>query len=134
MLRHGVGVDLLGQLTSFTLSASLSQPGAEQATRSRDARIRQIRFITGRADRYGQQRLLPDNRSDTSEGPNDARHLRRFELKGIGVREAALAPRLYYGGQRSTRKFGRGERRPAALGSIDEKLGSNQNLVYVGDF
>ena len=81
--------------------------GAEQAARSRDAGIRQIRLIAGRPDRYGQERFLSYNRAGASRSPHGARHLKRFELKGL-VREAALAPQLYYGGQRFHAKFGRG--------------------------
>ena len=69
---HEIGEQLVVTCCApLTLSVPLPKQSAEQASRSGGVGIHQICLIAGRADRYGQQRLLPDNRTDSSEGPNE---------------------------------------------------------------
>ena len=43
----------------------------------------------GRADSDARERLLSDHRTSPEQGPHRARHLKQFELKGIGSRSGA---------------------------------------------
>jgi hypothetical protein len=70
-------VDLFREVSPRALFVRLSQQGAEQAARSGDARIRQIRSLQGWAERDGQKRVLSDHARDQGEGAEGSRHFRR---------------------------------------------------------